>query len=115
MVDEFKHDYDVDGRFVASFADYPFLPRAYTAINDEDLIDLLLLSVEIAHQVASQEESSQWVAFTAIPMAPAASFASDDIRRSTLLAIKKGLIKVHSSASEEHLTSTLDALPNEED
>lgn len=114
-VDEFKHDYDVDGRFVASFADYPFLPRAYTAINDEDLIDLLLLSVEIAHQVASQEESSQWVAFTAIPMAPAASFASDDIRRSTLLAIKKGLIKVHSSASEEHLTSTLDALPNEED
>ncbi|WP_261815785.1 tetratricopeptide repeat protein [Vibrio gallicus] len=110
-IEEFNHDYDINRTFVVSFADYPFLPRAYTAINDEDLIDLLLLSVEIATKISKLEQTSQWVSFTAIPMAPAASFAQDNIRSSTLSAIKKGLIKVQTSGVEKNLTSALDALP----
>lgn len=111
-VDSFEVEFPVNRNFVVSIADYPFLPRAYTAINDEDLIDLLLLSIDIGGRIMHLEQQSQWVSFTAIPMAPAASFAQDNIRRSILSAIKNGLIKVHTSGKEENLNLVLEQLPN---
>lgn len=111
VIDNFETQYEVDRRFGVSIADYPFLPRAYTAINDEDLIDLLLLASDICDSVVQLEQTSQWVSLTAIPLAPAACFAQDDMRRSILNAIRNGLIKVHSSCGEESLTQALEGLP----
>ncbi|ANO33499.1 tetratricopeptide repeat protein [Vibrio breoganii] len=115
VIDNFETQYEVDRMFGVSIADYPFLPRAYTAINDEDLIDLLLLAADICDSVVQLEQESQWVSFTAIPLAPAACFAQDDMRRSILNAIRNGLIKVHSSCLEESLTQALEQLPKHED
>lgn len=31
-------------------AEYPFLPRAYTAINDKELIDILFMAIYLARK-----------------------------------------------------------------
>lgn len=36
-------------------ADYPFLPRAYTAINDKELLDILLMATNIARELSLSE------------------------------------------------------------
>ncbi len=82
-------------------ADYPFLPRAYTAINDKELLDILLMATNIARELSLSEGQSHWVYFKAIDNAPAASFASENIRLSCKQAINQGLIKVHSSYKNE--------------
>ncbi|MPW35150.1 lipopolysaccharide assembly protein LapB [Vibrio sp. B1Z05] len=114
IIDSFETDFAVNRLFSLSLADYPFLPRAYTAINDEDLIDLLLLASDISNTLVRYEQQSQWVSFVAIPLAPAACFAQDDMRRSSLNAIQKGMIKVHTSGSEENLATVLSELPKHE-
>ncbi|GAD78360.1 tetratricopeptide repeat protein [Vibrio ezurae] len=114
IIDSFETEVAVNRVFSISIADYPFLPRAYTAINDEDLIDLLLLASDIGNTLVRFEQQSQWVSFTAIPLAPAASFAQNDMRRSSLNAIQKGLIKVHTSGAEENLATILSELPKHE-
>lgn len=96
-------------------ADYPFLPRAYTAINDHELLDILLLATHLACQVSNlntsnnHNDESQWVYLRAIEHAPAASLATKDIRHACTIAIKQGLIKIHSSSpiNEELLKSLL--------
>jgi len=81
--------------------DYPFLPRAYTAINDKELLDILLMATSAARDLSMQENCSHWVYLKAIYNAPAASFASTNMRKSCRLAINQGLIKVHSSHNNE--------------
>ncbi|CAM3024861.1 tetratricopeptide repeat protein [Vibrio rarus] len=115
IISSFETQYQVKQNFAVSIADYPFLPRAYTVINDEDLIDLLLLASDICNSIVQLENHSQWVAFTAIPLAPAACFSQNDIRRSSLNAIRKGLIKVHTSGTEDSLTTVLDKLPRHDE
>ncbi|WP_050918017.1 tetratricopeptide repeat protein, partial [Vibrio campbellii] len=51
-VDEFAAKHDVNRIIRMGISDYPFLPRAYTAINDEELLDLLLLATHIAREVS---------------------------------------------------------------
>ncbi|MGD8109535.1 tetratricopeptide repeat protein [Vibrio sp. TRT 17S01] len=82
-------------------ADYPFLPRAYTAINDKELVDILLMSTGAARTLSMKEHSSQWVYLKAIENAPAASLATGNIRKACKHSINQGLIKVHSSYKNE--------------
>ncbi|WP_045397289.1 tetratricopeptide repeat protein [Vibrio campbellii] len=100
-VDEFAAKHDVNRIIRMGISDYPFLPRAYTAINDEELLDLLLLATHIAREVSLKDRHSHWVFLKAIDNAPAASFATGDIRTACQYAINQGLIKIHSSYKNE--------------
>lgn len=100
-VTEFKSDKLFDRTIRAGIADYPFLPRAYTAINDKELIDILLMASNLARLQNHQHGGNQWVSLRAIENAPAASFVSGDIRSACLSAIENGLIKVSSSEKIE--------------
>ncbi len=96
-INEFKTEKNIDKSIRAGIADYPFLPRAYTAINDKELIDILLMASHMARDVSLEYGGSQWVCLKAIKNAPAASFAGDNIRVACCDAIEKGLIKILSS------------------
>ncbi|MDV7105019.1 tetratricopeptide repeat protein [Vibrio sp. TH_r3] len=98
---EFKPQMKLDRTIRAGIADYPFLPKAYTAINDKELIDILLMASNLARLQHQQHGGNQWVSLRAIDNAPAASFASGNIRSSCLIAIEKGLIKIDSSTKIE--------------
>ena len=100
-VDEFAAKHDVNRIIRMGISDYPFLPGAYTAINDEELLDLLLLATHIAREVSLKDRHSHWVFLKAIDNAPAASFATGDIRTACQHAINQGLIKIHSSYKNE--------------
>ncbi|WDG07721.1 tetratricopeptide repeat protein [Vibrio campbellii] len=100
-VDEFAAKHDVNRIIRMGISDYPFLPRAYKAINDEELLDLLLLATHIAREVSLKDRHSHWVFLKAIDNAPAASFATGDIRTACQHAINQGLIKIHSSYKNE--------------
>ncbi|MDK9776140.1 MULTISPECIES: tetratricopeptide repeat protein [Vibrio] len=100
-VDEFAEQHNVNRIIRMGISDYPFLPRAYTAINDEELLDLLLLATHIAREVSLKDKASHWVFLKAIDNAPAASFATGDIRTACQHAINQGLIKIHSSYQNE--------------
>ncbi len=100
-VDEFAAKHSVNRIIRMGISDYPFLPRAYTAINDEELLDLLLLATHIAREVSLKDKHSHWVFLKAIDNAPAASFATGDIRTACQHAINQGLIKIHSSYKNE--------------
>ncbi|KAB2825208.1 tetratricopeptide repeat protein [Aliivibrio finisterrensis] len=77
--------------------EYPFLPRAYTAINDRELIDILLMATNTACKMSTKENNCHWVHYRAIDNAPAASFASNNIQLACEQAISQGLIKVTTS------------------
>lgn len=100
-VDEFAAQHNVNRIIRMGISDYPFLPRAYTAINDEELLDLLLLATHIAREVSLKDKHSHWVFLNTIDNAPAASFATGDIRTACQHAINQGLIKIHSSYKNE--------------
>ncbi|WP_407331207.1 GGDEF domain-containing protein [Enterovibrio sp. 27052020O] len=90
---------DVDNRLRIGMADYPFLPRAFTSINDKELIDILLMATSAARQACKNEHSSQWVHISAIDSTPAACFANNNVRQACLDGIKTGLLKVKTSAN----------------
>ncbi|KGY13859.1 hypothetical protein NM22_03285 [Vibrio tubiashii] len=98
---EFKPDRLLNRIIRIGMADYPFLPRAYTAINDKELVDVLLMSTSTARTLSMKENSSQWVYLRAIENAPAASLATGNIRKACKHSINQGLIKVHSSFKNE--------------
>lgn len=100
-LNEFATDRKINRIVRIGITDYPFLPRAYTAINDKELLDILLMATHIARELSLSESQSQWVYLKAIENAPAASFASENIRLSCKQAINQGLIKVHSSYKNE--------------
>ena len=100
-VDEFAQKYGLNNIIRMGMADYPFLPRAYTAINDKELLDILLMSTSAARTLSMKEHSSQWVYLKAIENAPAASLATGNIRKACKHSISQGLIKVHSSYKNE--------------
>ncbi|CAE6888503.1 hypothetical protein ACOMICROBIO_FLGHMIGD_00684 [Vibrio sp. B1FLJ16] len=100
-IDEFAAQHDINRTIRMGISDYPFLPRAYTAINDAELLDLLLLATHIAREISLKDKHSHWVFLKAIDNAPAASFATGDIRKACRHAINQGLIKVHSSYKNE--------------
>ncbi|MGF1747507.1 tetratricopeptide repeat protein [Vibrio cionasavignyae] len=100
-VSEFEPNRKINRIVRVGMANYPFLPRAYTAINDKELLDILLVSTHMARDISMQESKSHWVYLKAIDNAPAASLATDDIRKACKTAIKQGLIKVHSSSQNE--------------
>ncbi|WBA09210.1 tetratricopeptide repeat protein [Salinivibrio kushneri] len=81
-------------------AEYPFLPRAYTSINDQELIEILLTATHQASDLAQQTGESHWVHFSAINTAPAASFVNTNLRHACLKGIDSGLVKVKSSAND---------------
>ena len=83
--------------------DYPFLSKAYMAIDEHQLIDILLTAIRLAQQLGDnhQHQKSRWVYLRAIENAPAASFADDNIRSSVEKAIEQGLIKVDTSQDKE--------------
>ncbi|WP_338132839.1 tetratricopeptide repeat protein [Photobacterium sanguinicancri] len=101
LIDGFIADRHIDNKVRIGMAEYPFLPRAYTAINDQELIDILLMATNAARLNNKKEEGSQWVHLSAIDAAPAASFASDNIRKACLQGINNGLVKVQASTSLE--------------
>ncbi len=100
-ISEFEPNKKMNRIVRVGMADYPFLPRAYTAINDKELLDILLVSTHIARSLSMQEKQSHWVYLKAIENAPAASLATGDMRNACRTAINQGLIKVHSSSQNE--------------
>ncbi|WP_165310560.1 tetratricopeptide repeat protein [Vibrio ziniensis] len=98
---EFQPERKLNRIIRMGIADYPFLPRAYTAINDKELLDILLMATSAARDLSMKENCSHWVYLKAIDNAPAASFASSNMRKSCKHAINQGLIKVHSSHNNE--------------
>ncbi|MEH6532597.1 MAG: GGDEF domain-containing protein [Photobacterium frigidiphilum] len=101
LMSNFLKEHQLDAAVCIGMAEYPFLPRAYTAINDQELIDILLMATNAARLNSKQEPGSQWVHLSAIDAAPAASFACDNIRKACILGIDNGLVKVQSSSSIE--------------
>ncbi|MGF1693510.1 tetratricopeptide repeat protein [Photobacterium kagoshimensis] len=101
LIDGFIADRHIDNKVRIGMAEYPFLPRAYTAINDQELIDILLMATNAARLNNKKEQGSQWVHLSAIDAAPAASFASDNIRKACIQGINNGLVKVQASTSLE--------------
>ncbi|MCE0493045.1 tetratricopeptide repeat protein [Vibrio salinus] len=106
-VDEFQPSRPLNRIIRIGIADYPFLPKAYTSINDKELLDILLMATSVSRELSIQDKTSHWVYLKAIDNAPAASFASDNIRRSCKQAIHQGLIKVHSSHNNEDIIKKL--------
>lgn len=100
-VTEFNPERRINRIIRMGMADYPFLPRAYTAVNDKELIDVLLMAASTARTLSMKEHTSQWVYLKAIENAPAAILATGSIRTACKLAINQGLIKVHSSYKNE--------------
>lgn len=100
-INEFETSKKINRRIRIGIADYPFLPRAYTAINDQELLDVLLMSTHLARDISLKEHNSQWVYFKAIDNAPAASLATGNIREACKHAISQGLIKIQSSYKNE--------------
>ncbi len=100
-VDEFAEEHAINRTIRMGLADYPFLPRAYTAINDQELLDLLLLATHLAREVSLKDQNSHWIYLKAIENAPAASLAQENIRTACQHAIGQGLIKIHSSYKNE--------------
>lgn len=100
-ISDFEPERNINRTIRVGIADYPFLPRAYTAINDQELLDVLLMSTNIAREVSLKERSSQWVYLKAIDNAPAASLATGNIREACKVAINQGLIKIQSSYQNE--------------
>ncbi|MCF8779519.1 tetratricopeptide repeat protein [Vibrio sp. IRLE0018] len=100
-VDEFAAEHAINRTVRMGMADYPFLPRAYTAINDQELLDLLLLATHLAREVSLTDKCSHYVYLKAIDNAPAASLATGNIRVACQQAIHQGLIKIHSSHHNE--------------
>ncbi len=101
LVDSFLEKRQIDNRVRIGMAEYPFLPRAYTAINDHELLDILLMAANAARLISKKEPGSQWVHLSAIDAAPAASFASDNIRKACTQGIDNGLVKVQSSSTDD--------------
>ncbi len=109
-IHEFEPKMNLDRTIRAGIAEYPFLPKAYTAINDKELIDILLMASNLARLQNHLYGGSQWVSLRAIENAPAASFVSEDIRSACLSAIENGLIKIESSEKVEDSTIKLTVL-----
>ncbi|PSU22238.1 GGDEF domain-containing protein [Photobacterium phosphoreum] len=101
LIDNYTLPLNIDNALQIGMAEYPFLPRAYTAINDQELIDILLMTVDAGVSLNDKQPGSNWVHLCAIDAAPAASFVSDNIRRSCVEGIDKGLVKVRSSTNNE--------------
>ncbi|CAH0534249.1 hypothetical protein VST7929_02164 [Vibrio stylophorae] len=100
LVAQFTAQYDtLSDRIMIGLADYPFVPKAVTAINDQELIDILLMTVEKARTLSEQTGKSQWIHLGAIDSAPAATFTQGNIRQSCYTAMAKGLVRVQSSYS----------------
>ncbi|MEZ8288289.1 tetratricopeptide repeat protein [Vibrio sp. 10N.237.312.B06] len=100
-INHFEPERNINRTVRMGIADYPFLPRAYTAINDQELLDVLLMSTNLAREISLKERSSQWVYLKAIDNAPAASLATGNIRDACKHAINQGLIKIQSSHQNE--------------
>ena len=92
-VNEFTQKYGLNNIVRIGMADYPFLPRAYTAINDKELLDILLMSTNAARSLSMEENTSQWVYLKAIKNAPAASLATATFAKPASIPLTKALSK----------------------
>ncbi|WP_413113752.1 GGDEF domain-containing protein [Thaumasiovibrio sp. DFM-14] len=82
-------------------AEYPFLPRAYTAINAQELMDILLMTLYAAKKESLISESSEWVHIQAIDAAPAASFVNRPIREACQQGLQNGLLRIECSSNND--------------
>jgi tetratricopeptide (TPR) repeat protein len=109
-INEFQPERDLNRIIRMGIADYPFLPRAYMMINERELLDILLMATSVSRSLSVSEKASHWVYLKAIDNAPAASFATDNIRKTCQQAINQGIIKVHSSCkNEDNIKNSLKA------
>lgn len=109
-IDQFSPEKNIDRHFRMGMAEYPFLPRAYTAINDKDLIDILFMAIYLARKIKKYhqpKEPSNWVYLSAIENAPAASFAVKDIRHACEQAVEQGLIKINTSGGHDDIAKAI--------
>ncbi|GAK87001.1 hypothetical protein JCM19238_4610 [Vibrio ponticus] len=100
-INEFKPQRNLNRVVRLGMVDYPFLPRAYTALNDKELLDILLMATSAARTLSLEDHASHWVYLKAIENAPAASLATGNVRKACKHSINQGLIKVHSSFNNE--------------
>ncbi|UJF18913.1 hypothetical protein L0B53_04695 [Vibrio sp. SS-MA-C1-2] len=114
-INNFEPNLYLNRKVSVGLAEYPFLPRAYTAINDQQLIDILLLAMESAQTLTKKTKQNQWIRLTAIDATPAAIFSQTQTRDACLSAIDKGFIKIQCSSNEKIMWPTRsDYLINDE-
>ncbi|WP_413477639.1 tetratricopeptide repeat protein [Vibrio hibernica] len=108
-VETFQTDETIDRHIKMGIAEYPFLPKAVTAINDKELIDILLMAIYICRKISTYEgeTDSQWVHLSAIKNAPAASFALPNIRLACQQAVNQGLIKIQTLNGNDELAKSI--------
>ena len=106
-VQEFQPSRPLNRVIRMGIADYPFLPKAYTAINEKQLLDIVLMATSASREASINEGDSHWVHFKAIDNTPAATFVVHSVRKACQIAIDQGLIKVHSSVKNEESVKKL--------
>ncbi|WP_087023529.1 tetratricopeptide repeat protein [Thaumasiovibrio subtropicus] len=101
LINRFMESQSVESVTRMGLAEYPFLPRAYTAINDQELIDILLMAMDAAKKLSKNSNKSEWVHLRAIEAAPAASFVNKPIREACQQGLQNGLLRVLTSSESE--------------
>ncbi len=89
-------------------ADYPFLPRAYTAINDQELLDVLLMSTNLAHvKSALKNEAVNGYISKPLIMRRSTGLQQVTLEEACKHAVNQGLIKIQSSQNEDNIKKML--------
>ena len=100
LVMNFMQQHNLQTKIKIGMAEYPFLPRAYTAINARELLDILLMATQDARLNADENHALSWTHYQAIEAAPAAFFANGNIRHACQQGIEKGLIRIQRSKDQ---------------
>jgi tetratricopeptide (TPR) repeat protein len=85
----------LDHRVVMGLVHFPFLTRCPRAIDSHNVVELSLIALAAADQIAEKCQQTSWVELSAIDCQQAAFF-NGVFRTRALQAIDKGLVKVNA-------------------
>jgi len=86
---------ELDNRVVMGLVHFPFLARCPRAIESHNVVELSLIALAAADQIAEKCQLTSWVELSAIDCQQAAFF-NGVFRARALEAIDKGLVKVNA-------------------
>ena len=85
----------LDSRVVMGLVHFPFLTRCPRAVGSQQVVELSLITLAAADQIAEKCQQTSWVELSAIDCQQAAFF-NGVFRTQALRAIDKGLVKVNA-------------------
>ena len=85
----------LDSRVVMGLVHFPFLTRCPRAVGSQQVVELSLIALAAADQIAEKCQQTSWVELSAIDCQQAAFF-NGVFRAQALRAIDKGLVKVNA-------------------